>query len=147
MGQGMAQGAPMTSAQHRHHAIDTHAHYYPDAYLRLVEREGKASGAEVRWVEGQGPALKMGDPTPQPLIRKFTDIDTRIAAMDEQGVAVHILSLSLPMVYWAERTLSHKLSAAYNDAAAEAHTRFPTRLFGLAMLPMNQPDLALAELD
>ena len=132
---------------HQHRAIDTHAHYYPESYLRLVEQAGQASGAEVRHVAGQGPALKVGDVTTPPLIAKFTDIDARIEAMDEQGVAIHLLSLSLPMVYWAERNLSRKLSASYNDAAAEAHARFPARLFSLAMLPMNEPDLALAELE
>jgi aminocarboxymuconate-semialdehyde decarboxylase len=135
------------TASHPHHAIDTHAHFYPESYLRLIEQEGKASGAELRRIEGQGPALKVGEIVTQPLIARFTDIDARIAAMDEQGVAVHLMSLSLPMVYWAERALSHKLSAAYNDAAAEAHARFPTRLFSLAMLPMNEPDLAVAELE
>ena len=128
-------------------AIDTHAHFYPTGFLKLVEAEGKASGAEYRMVEGRGPVIKVGNIQTQPLIAKFTDLDARLAAMDEQGVAVHILSLSLPMVYWAERALSRKLSAAYNDGCAEAHTRHPTRLFGLAMLPMHQPDLAIAELE
>src|SRR5262249_35210960 len=113
------------SVHHHHHAIDTHAHYYPEAFLKLIETEGKASGAEYRMVEGKGPILKVGDVTTQPLIATFTDIDARLAAMDEQGVAVHLLSLSLPMVYWAERTLAHKLSAAFNDATAEVHTRHP----------------------
>lgn len=133
--------------RHPQRAIDTHAHFYPEEYLRLVEQEGKASGAELRRVAGQGPSLKVGEITTQPLIARFTDIDARIEAMDEQGVAAHLMSLSLPMVYWAERALAHKLAAAYNDAAAAAHQRFPQRLFSLAMLPMSEPDLALAELE
>ncbi len=135
----MSKPAPST--------IDTHAHYYPESYVRLIAAEGGASGAEVRMVAGQGPALKIGDVQTQPLIAPFTDLDARIAAMDAQGVGVHVLSLSLPMVYWAERELSLKLSAAWNDAAAEAHTRYPERLFSLAMLPLQAPDLALAELE
>jgi len=135
------------SGGHQHRAIDTHAHFYPESWLKLVEAEGKASGAELVRVAGQGPALKVGEITTQPLIARFTDIDARIEAMDAQGVAVHLLSLSLPMVYWAERQLSLALSAAYNDAAADAHRRYPERLFSLAMLPMNAPDLALAELE
>jgi aminocarboxymuconate-semialdehyde decarboxylase len=137
----------MTGGGQRHRAIDTHAHYYPESYLRLIETEGPANGAECRMVAGQGPALKVGDVQTPPLIRRFTDLDARIAAMDEQGVDVHVLSLSLPMVYWAERALSHKLSAVWNDAAAAAHSRFPARLFSLVMLPMQEPDLALVELE
>src|ERR1700722_10553457 len=136
----------MTSV-HPHRAIDTHAHFYPESYLRLVEQEGKASGAELVRVAGQGPSLKVGEITTQPLIAKFTDIDARIEAMDAQGVAVHLLSLSLPMVYCAERNLSRKQTAAFNDEAGAAHQRFPELLFSLAMLPMNAPDLALAELE
>lgn len=133
--------------RHHHRAIDTHAHFYPDSYLRRIEAEGATSGAECRRVEGKGPVLKIGEVVTQPLAGHFTNIDLRIAAMDEQGVDVHLLSLSLPMVYWAERELSRKLSADYNDAAADAHGRFPQRLFGLAMLPMQAPDLAVAELE
>ncbi|MBV8166192.1 MAG: amidohydrolase [Alphaproteobacteria bacterium] len=131
-------------------AIDIHAHFYPQGWLDLVAQEGKASGAEVTITDsprGRGPALKVGDVTTPPLIARFTDIDARLQAMDEQGVAVHVLSLSLPMVYWAERQLSQKLSAVYNDAAAAAHQRHPTRLFNLAMLPLQAPDLALLELE
>jgi len=128
-------------------AIDTHAHFYPERYLRLIEQAGPASGAELRRGDGAGPSLKAGEIVTQPLGARFTDIDARIAAMDEQGVAVHVMSLSLPMVYWAEPGLAQALSAAYNDEAAAAHARFPARLFSLAMLPMNAPDRALAELE
>jgi aminocarboxymuconate-semialdehyde decarboxylase len=135
------------TGSHPPRAIDTHAHFYPESYLRLIEQAGAASGAELRRGDGPGPSLKVGEIVTQPLGPRFTDIDARIAAMDEQGVAVHVMSLSLPMVYWAAPPLAHELSAAYNDAAAVAHARFPARLFSLAMLPMNAPELALAELE
>ena len=67
--------------------------------------------------------------------------------MDEQGVAVQALSLTQPMVYWADRALSEKLTVAFNHALAEAHERYPDRLVGFATLPIQEPDLAVAELD
>jgi aminocarboxymuconate-semialdehyde decarboxylase len=39
------------------------------------------------------------------------------------------------------------LSQAYNDAASAAHAKHPDRFVGLAMLPMQAPDLALRELE
>src|SRR5438552_583418 len=39
------------------------------------------------------------------------------------------------------------LAQAYNDAAAAAHTMYPDRFVGLAMLPMQAPELALKELE
>jgi aminocarboxymuconate-semialdehyde decarboxylase len=51
------------------------------------------------------------------------------------------------MVYWANGDLSSKLSAAFNDSIAHAHESHPGRFFGLAVLPMQEPNLAVAELD
>src|SRR5262245_5297826 len=67
--------------------------------------------------------------------------------MDRTGVDVHALSLTTPMVYWASAGLGLALAQAYNDAAAAAHARYPTRFVGLAMLPMQAPELALKELE
>jgi aminocarboxymuconate-semialdehyde decarboxylase len=67
--------------------------------------------------------------------------------MDRQGVGVHALSLTVPMVCWADADLGLRLARAFNDALAEAHTAFPGRFVGFATLPMQNPDLALEELD
>jgi len=75
------------------------------------------------------------------------DLDARLAAMDEQGVEVHALSLSQPMGYWADGELAQRISEAYNDALARAHERHPKRLVGLATLPMHEPAFALKEVE
>jgi aminocarboxymuconate-semialdehyde decarboxylase len=67
--------------------------------------------------------------------------------MDARGIDLHALSLTTPMVYWASAPLALALSQAFNDAASAAHRRHPQRLVGLAMLPMQAPDLALRELE
>ena len=53
----------------------------------------------------------------------------------------------MPMVYWASPDLSRQLSEAFNDACVAAHEQYPDRFVGLAMLPMQEPGLALAELE
>jgi aminocarboxymuconate-semialdehyde decarboxylase len=67
--------------------------------------------------------------------------------MKRQGVDVQAMSLTAPMVYWASPGLGLALSQAYNDAASAAHGKHPKRLVGLAMLPMQAPQLALKELE
>lgn len=124
--------------------IDVHAHWYPKAFLELLGREGPAHGLE--WKETKdGPQFKIRSVVTGPAGARFADLDTRLHAMDEQGVAVHALSLSQPMVYWAGRELGVKLAATYNDACAQAHEEYPQRLVGLATLPMHEPDLARRE--
>jgi len=78
---------------------------------------------------------------------EFVDLDRRLAGMDRQRVDVHAMSLTAPMVYWASPGLGLALAQAFNDAASAAHLVRPDRLYGLAMLPMQAPDLALKELE
>jgi aminocarboxymuconate-semialdehyde decarboxylase len=130
---------------HAQGPVDVHAHWYPQRFLDLLAARGPAHGLEWREVEGKGPQFKVGYLTTGPTGPRFVDLDARIAAMDEQGVMVHALSLSQPMVYWAGRDLGERLAATYNDELARAHERAPQRLVGLAALPMHEPDLAVKE--
>src|SRR6267378_2928041 len=126
-----------------HHApIDVHAHYFPQSFLDLVAKHGPGHGFEYKIVEGKGPQFKHGHLMTGPVGAKFVDLDARLAAMDEQGVEVHALSLSQPMGYWADGELAKCISETYNDALARAHERHPKRLVGLATLPMHEPALA-----
>ncbi len=132
---------------HPHSAVDVHAHYFPQSFLDLVGKHGPAHGFEYKMVEGKGPQFKHGHVTTGPVGAKFVDLDVRLAAMDEQGVGVHALSLSQPMVYWGEGDLARRLAETYNDALARAHERHPRRLVGLAALPMHEPALAVKEVE
>ena len=127
--------------------IDIHAHYFPEAYLRLVAEEGAAHGIGCHWSTGDSlPAIEIGG-LRVPVEQRYFDLDARIDSMDEQGVSVHALSLTQPMVYWAPRDLSRRLSEAYNDACIEAHLAYPDRFLGLAMLPVQDPESACVELE
>ena len=132
---------------HVHHAIDVHTHYFPQAFLDLIEKHGPAHGFEYRMVEGKGPQFKHGHLMTGPVGPKFVDLDARLAAMDEQGVQVHAMSLSQPMVYWGGGPLAQRLTETYNDALAQAHARHPKRLIGLATLPMHETALAVKEIE
>jgi aminocarboxymuconate-semialdehyde decarboxylase len=125
-------------------AVDVHAHWYPRKFLDLLGKEGPAHGLEWQDTE-QGPRFAYRTLQTGPAGPKFVDLDARLQAMDAQGVGVHALSLSQPMVYWAGRELGNTLSVLYNDEAARAHEKAPARLVGLASLPMHAPDLARRE--
>lgn len=128
-------------------AIDIHAHFYPQAYLDLVAEAGAPFGATCGHEHPRGPTIDVGDVHVGPLARKFTDLELRIEAMDAQGVDVHALSLTLPMVYWAGPELGRRLAECVNDSFIAAHQAYPERFVGLATLPAHEPKLALAELD
>jgi len=127
-------------------AVDIHAHYFPQAYFDLFNSEGQRYNAEFRMTD-QGFFFKTPAESSGPLPAKFIDLKQRLADMDAQGVAVHALSLTGPMVYWAEGEFSHKLAMTWNDAAAAAHQANPDRFVVLATLPMLDPDRAVNEVN
>ena len=128
-------------------AIDIHAHYFPERYLELIDRAGAPFGASVDRSDPKGPSIAMRGSRTPPLDATYWDLDRRRRVMDRQGVAVHALSLTVPMVYFAEGELGQRLAEAVNDSMSEAHRAFPDRFVGCATLPMQDPKRALAELE
>ena len=126
-------------------AIDIHAHWYPQEWLKVFEKEGAREGASLERSAG-GYRLKAKHIT-NAFDERFVVIPQRVEEMDKRRIDVHALSLTTPMVYWASPPLALALSQAFNDAASAAHRQFPERLVGLAMVPMQAPELALKELE
>ncbi|MBM4438958.1 MAG: amidohydrolase [Candidatus Rokubacteria bacterium] len=131
----------------RDHAIDVHAHFFPEPYLKVIEVEGASFGASVDRANPKGPSLRTAAGTTPPLDPTYFDVDRRVRAMDKAGVQVHALSLTSPMVYWAGPDLGARLARAYNDACAQAHRAYPTRFVGCATLPLQDAARALEELE
>src|SRR2546426_73832 len=126
-------------------AIDIHAHWYPQEWLQLFEKDGAKESARLERTAG-GYRLKT-ETLVNTFDERFVDLASRIEKMDEKRIDVHALSLTTPMVNWASPALGLALAQAYNDAASAAHGRHPERFVGLAILPMQDAQLALRELE
>lgn len=126
--------------------VDAHSHWYPQEFIDLVEREGAALGGKVgRNASGSVTfALPGMNSVFAPI---YTDLESRIRMMDDAGIDVQVLSLMQPMVYWAPPAFGLQLSQVFNDACSAAHRKYPDRFVGLAMAPMQSPDLAVRELE
>ncbi|MEE2760997.1 MAG: amidohydrolase family protein, partial [Pseudomonadota bacterium] len=71
----------------------------------------------------------------------------RLGFMDKFGVELMILSLNAPAIQAIHDTgRADEISQRSNDALAEEVAKRPDRFQGLAALPMQDPDLAVAEL-
>ena len=125
--------------------IDTHAHWYPQEFLDLLAQDGPSQGAKIeRTAHGYRISV---DKLANAFTDEFVSLDLRLEGMKRQGVDVHLMSLTTPMVYWASPAFGLALSQAYNDAASAAHLRHPGQLYAFAMVPMQDPGLALKELE
>ena len=126
--------------------IDVHAHFFPERFLRAIEDGGALSGGSIDRSSPAGPAIDVKGSRTPPLEARYYDLPKRVASMNKQGVAVQALSLTAPMVYWAQGQLGRRLAREWNDGASEAHTAYPDRFVVCATLPMQDTTLALAEL-
>jgi predicted TIM-barrel fold metal-dependent hydrolase len=80
-------------------------------------------------------------------LERLEDIgEARIAAMDELGIDLQILSLAPPATGPLASADAVSLSREINDLAAEAVGRNPTRLRAMSTLPMAEPTAVAGEL-
>jgi aminocarboxymuconate-semialdehyde decarboxylase len=128
-------------------AIDIHAHFFPEAFLAVIDAEGAPFGARVDRSNPKGPAIVASGGSGPPLDATYWDLDRRVRAMNRAGVELHALSLTVPMTHWARGEAAARAARAVNDAMAEAHRAHPDRFVGCATLPLQEPALALAELE
>ena len=75
------------------------------------------------------------------------DAETRMRECNEQYVNVQVLS-TVPVMfsYWAKPHHALEVAVFLNDHIAEIVDRYPKRFVGLGTLPMQDPDLAIKEL-
>jgi aminocarboxymuconate-semialdehyde decarboxylase len=77
----------------------------------------------------------------------FMDVELRLAAMDRAGIDFQVISPN-PLTYFhfIEPEAAVAFCRRHNDVLAALVRRHPDRLAGLAALPMQAPDAAIAEL-
>ena len=131
-------------SRHTTYAIDIHAHFVPEEYLRLIESDGEPHGLRLRPTP-TGPLIMIGQAPVGPITATYYNLDLRLKEMDAQGIGIHALSLMPPMVYWGDGALGLRLARLVNDAMTEASRIHPDRFVAFATLPMQDPELAVME--
>jgi predicted TIM-barrel fold metal-dependent hydrolase len=82
------------------------------------------------------------------IVEPISDLgEGRIAAMDDGGVDLAVLSLAAPGVEQLDGPEAVGLARGSNDELAAAIARFPDRLAGFATLPVSAPEQAADELE
>jgi aminocarboxymuconate-semialdehyde decarboxylase len=72
----------------------------------------------------------------------------RIGQMDDRGVDIQIISVNFPNTcLWMEPDIGLTAARLANSGIAEFCSHKPDRLFGMAAVPLQDPDLAAAELE
>lgn len=123
--------------------VDFHSHFFPQEYLRRLESvfPGDTSpGAELsRRIAAECRRLAALHPG-------VSDVEARLAEMDEVGIDVEVLSIDSLDVYFAGAD-SPSLARSVNDALAEICLDHPARFRALASVPLTDPEAACRELE
>jgi aminocarboxymuconate-semialdehyde decarboxylase len=128
--------------------IDTHAHWYPQQFIEVLDREAADNGATMSRNAKGAPVFKLPHIEQRSVMPPLmVDLDLMRREMDKRRVDTMVLSLTNPMVYWAPPAFALKLSQTWNNASTAAYTAFPDRFIGTIMLPMHAPELAVPELE
>ncbi len=133
---------------------DLHTHVIPpnliDVLLKTPERFGvrDETAHGVRVVERDGVIVLERSGSRFAIQRELFDVEAKLAAMDRMKVDVSVLSVA-PPIYFYELDAEAGLLAAQlsNDGIAQMVEKNPARLRGMATLPMQDPDAAIAELE
>jgi aminocarboxymuconate-semialdehyde decarboxylase len=122
--------------------VDVHAHHVPPDLLAVDRRFREVP--DERW----GSILYYGDRGLGPLPPRLTELSMLLADMDERGVDVRaICNASWLTCYWAEPAFAADLARATNELLARAAAEHPGRIAGLASVPLQDVERAVAELE
>ena len=79
---------------------------------------------------------------------RITSVKTRLAAMDQAGIDVQAISPApFQYHYWTEPGLGRESARLINDNIAAIVAFHPDRFVGLGTVPLQAPELAVAELE
>jgi len=127
--------------------VDIHCHYFNTAIAaKVAHLEPAQYDPLVQFANEQTRevnAKQMRDRGP-----KLSSIETRLKDMDRMGIDIQAVSPAPNQTYyWAEPELGVELARGVNDRLAEIVTTWPTRFVALGTVPLQNAELAVAELE
>lgn len=127
--------------------VDSHAHLaVPAAEALLADRPELATERAEEQGAHSAHSLQVNRAQLGRLVPLMADPEQRLADMDAMGVDVQVVG-PMPMHhYWADEGLAAEFVRATNEGVAAHRAHHPDRLVGLATVPLQHVDLAIAEL-
>lgn len=128
--------------------VDFHNHFLPRTFPALPEGIVEPAWPAMTPQADGGAAMTLGGRPFRSFDALYWDVGKRIAAMDRDGTDVQVIS-PLPEIlsYWIDPAAGAVLCRATNAACAAMVAEAPTRLRGLAILPLQDVDAALREIE
>lgn len=127
--------------------IDIHCHYFNQAVAAKVAHLNPAQ-YEPSVVFANALTREVNARQIRDRHHKLSTIETRLKDMDRMGIDIQAISPSPNQTYyWTEPELGADLARLVNDRLAEIVATWPDRFVALGTVPLQNVELALAELE
>ena len=127
--------------------IDLHSHVIPESIVQAMREQPELYHTRI---EGDGDKrVFVRGKTRFDLIPEFYDAQAKIESMDRKGITVSAISPGPQSFFYGlkDADVALKTARIVNDGVAAMVAHNPERLRGMATLPMQHPDAAIAELE
>jgi aminocarboxymuconate-semialdehyde decarboxylase len=128
--------------------IDLHTHILPREWPDLDKKYGYPGFIRLEHCDACSARMMKGERVFREIQSNTWDPACRLEDMDRTGVSMQALS-TVPVMfsYWAKAADGRDLSRLLNDHIAEVVRAHPARFAGLGTIPLQDPELAAAELE
>jgi aminocarboxymuconate-semialdehyde decarboxylase len=126
--------------------IDIHTHFIPPYFVDEI-RGGQALGKVTVQPQNGEEWVSHPEGYRYPLAAEFWDMEAKLQHMDRLGIDISVLSIAPTMLfYWLEAGPTQEFCQKANEAMAEFVSKSGGRLYGMATVPLQDPQAAAAEL-
>ena len=128
--------------------IDMHTHIIPKEIPNFAEKFGYGDFISLLHHQPGAARMMKGDKFFREIKSNCWDAEERIVEYENFDTKVQVIcTIPVMFSYWAEPNDCLQLSVFLNDHIAEIVSDHPSNYIGLATVPMQDPDLAIKELE
>lgn len=128
--------------------VDIHTHILPENWPNLKEKFGYGGFVQLEHHKPCCAKMHIDGKFFREIQSNCWDPSVRLKECDTQNIDVQVLS-TVPVMfsYWAKDNDAYELSQLLNDHIAEVVGAYPHRFVGLGTVPLQNPKLAVKELE
>lgn len=124
--------------------LDFHNHFFPAPYLQELTK-GDALATVTKDAEGRTIMTVDGDYNI--IVEEHHNATARLDALRAAGVDMQCLTMTVPGVHSEQPAMGIKLARLVNDGLADVIAQYPANFTALAILPLQDPQAAVQELE